>query len=139
MKFLDEPALQQQRLRFAPHHMDVEIVDGFDERLELQVPAKPPRWMEILAHALAQVARLADVDHRAEAVLHQVHARLVRQLAQFFADRLGRRHGRNMADGRRLDDREFTTQRVRCPVRGDGQPLARGLLAGFSSSDFTNR
>jgi hypothetical protein len=48
--------------------------------------------MEILVHAFAQVARLADVNDRAEPVLHQVDARFVRQDAQFFADGFSRRH-----------------------------------------------
>ena len=48
--------------------------------------------MEILADAFAQVARLADVNDRAEPVAHEIHARLVRQRADFFADGFGRRH-----------------------------------------------
>ena len=42
--------------------------------------------MEILADALAQIERLADVDDRAEAVLVQIHAGLVRDGAQLFAN-----------------------------------------------------
>ncbi len=41
MKFLDELAFEQQRLGFAANHVDVEIMDGLDERLEFQVPADP--------------------------------------------------------------------------------------------------
>jgi hypothetical protein len=37
--------------------------------------------VEILADALAQAAGLAHVDDRAEAVLHEVDARFVGQLA----------------------------------------------------------
>ena len=92
VEFLDQLAFEQQRLRLALHHVNVEIVDRLDQRVELQVPAHPPRRMKILAHALAQIARLADVDDRAEAVLVQIHARLVRDLAQLFADVIGHWH-----------------------------------------------
>ena len=50
--------------------------------------------MEILADALAQIARLADVNDRAEPVPHQIDARFVGERAQFFADGFSRRHGK---------------------------------------------
>ena len=55
------------RARF--HNVDVEIVDRLDEGIELQIPARAARRMEILAHAFAQIARFADVDDRAEPIL----------------------------------------------------------------------
>jgi len=57
---------EQECFRFALHPMHVEIMDGFDQRVEFQVPAQPARRMEILAHPLAQIARLAHVNDRAE-------------------------------------------------------------------------
>ncbi len=48
MKFLDELAFEQQRLGFAADDVDIEIVDGLDERLELEVPAQAARGLEIL-------------------------------------------------------------------------------------------
>ena len=78
VEFLDELAFQQQRLRLAPHDVEIEIEDGLDQGLELQVPAQPPGGLEILADALAQIPRLTHIDHRPEAVTHQVNARLVR-------------------------------------------------------------
>ena len=71
--------------------VEIEIVDGVDQRLELQVPAHAPRRLEILADPLAQVARLAHINHRPEAVPHQVNARLMRQVAQLLADVVRRR------------------------------------------------
>jgi hypothetical protein len=76
--------------------MNVKVVNGLDERVELQIPAQPPRGMKILAHALAEIARLPDVDDRAETILHKVHARPVRKLAEFVPDVFGRRHGVNV-------------------------------------------
>jgi hypothetical protein len=42
VEFLDELAFQQQRLRLAPHDVEIEIVNGIGQRLELQVPAQSP-------------------------------------------------------------------------------------------------
>ena len=53
--------------------------------------------MKILADALAQIARLAHVNDRAEAVLVQVHARLMRESAELFADVFGRGHYRKVS------------------------------------------
>ena len=82
----------RERLRLAADDVEIEIVNRLDQRVEFQVPAHAPRRMEILADAFAQVARLADVNDRAEPVPHQVDARLMRQRAEFFADGFGRRH-----------------------------------------------
>ena len=86
MKFLDEFAFEQQRLGLATHDMKIKIVDALDQRAEFEVPTHAPGRLKIMAHALAQVAGFADVDDRAEAVFHQIHARLVRQRADFFAN-----------------------------------------------------
>ena len=48
--------------------------------------------MEILAHPFAEVARLADVNDRAEPVLHQIHARFVWERIDFFTDGFGHSH-----------------------------------------------
>ena len=92
VELLDQLAFQQQRLGLAAHDVEVEVVDGVGQRLELQVPAHAPGGLEILAHPLAQVPRLADIDHRPEAVAHQVDARLVGQRAQLLADLVGYGH-----------------------------------------------
>ena len=49
----------------APDDVEIEIVNGVGQRLEFQVPAQAPRRRDILADALAQVARLGggDVAH----------------------------------------------------------------------------
>ena len=38
VKLLDQFAFEQQRLRLASHHMDIEIMNRLDQRLEFQVP-----------------------------------------------------------------------------------------------------
>ena len=96
----------RKRLRFAADDVEIEITNRLDERVEFQVPAHAPRRMEILADALAQIARLADINDRAEPVLHQIHARLVRQRADFFADGFGRRHN-GISTQRREDAKDF--------------------------------
>src|SRR6185369_13290489 len=105
-EFLDQLAFEQQRFRFAADEVNVEIVDRLDQRVEFQVPAQAPRRMKVLAHPLTQITRLADVNHRSEAVLHQVNARLVRQLAQLAADRVRHWHDRNFTQ-RRAGAKEF--------------------------------
>ena len=90
--FLDQLAFQQERLRFAAHGVGVEIVDGLDQGVEFQVPTHAARGMEISADAFAQIARLADVNDRAEAVLHQVNARLVRHFGKFLPNLFGGGH-----------------------------------------------
>ena len=99
MKLLDEFAFQQQSLRLAADDVKIEIVNGLDQCLELQVPAQPPRRLEILAHPLAQVARLAHVDNRPETVAHQVNARFVRHGTELFADVLGHLHSEKKLQG----------------------------------------
>ena len=69
--------------------MKIEIVDRLDEGFEFQVPAQTARGLEIMAHALAQIARFAHIDDRAEPVAHQVNARFVRQDAQLLANVIG--------------------------------------------------
>ncbi len=89
MELLDELAFEQQGFRLAADDVEIEVVDRLDQGLEFQVPAEPARGLKIMAHAFAQIAGLADVDHRAETVAHQVDARLVRQGAYLFADVFG--------------------------------------------------
>ena len=44
------------------------------------------RRHEIGRDALAQIARLADVDHAVESIAHEVNARLVRHLVHFLVE-----------------------------------------------------
>ena len=80
-------------------------MNGFDERLEFQIPALSARRMKILAHAFAEIAGFAHVNDRAEAILVQIHTRLVGQLAEFLADRLG--HGHKGKLGRQVPSSKF--------------------------------
>src|SRR5206468_3443013 len=69
VKFLDQLAFQQQGLRFVAHEMNIEVMDCVDQRGDFQVPGRAARRLEISRHALALVARLADIDDRAESIL----------------------------------------------------------------------
>jgi len=91
VKFLDELAFEQKRLRLALHHVHVRK-SRMASTSALNFRSQPIRrdgW-KILADALAQVAGLADVNDRAEPVAHEIHARLVRPFADFLADGFGR-------------------------------------------------
>ena len=92
VELLDELAFEQHGLGVGLHHVPVEVVDGLDEGVELEVPAHAPRSLKILGDAAAEVARLADVNHRAEAVLVQIHAGPVRHLRELAADVVGDGH-----------------------------------------------
>ena len=89
MEFLDEFALEQEGLRFAPDDMNIKVVDRFNQRLELQIPAETPRRLKIVAHPLAQISRFTHVDHRPKTITHQVDSGLVRERVQFLADIFG--------------------------------------------------
>ena len=80
--------------------MDIEITNCLDERVEFQVPAIAPAGLKILADALAQIQRLAHIDDRAEAVLVQIHAGLMRDGSQFFTDEITCRHRKNLPQRR---------------------------------------
>ena len=82
--FLDQPSLEQQRLRLGPHRVKLKIPDAVQQRPRLQVGIPEPGRQEIRAHPLPQVARLAHIDHPVQPVAHQVHARLVGQIMDFF-------------------------------------------------------
>ena len=88
VKLLDEPAFQEQSFRLAADDVEVKVVDRLGQGLELQVPAHAARRLEVVADALAQIARLADIDDRAETVAHQVDAGLVGQRGQLLANRI---------------------------------------------------
>ena len=86
LEFLDELALEQQRLGLAADDMTIHVVDGLHERVELGIPAHPPGRVEVLRHAASQVAGLSHVDDGAEAVLVEVHAGPVGDLGELVAD-----------------------------------------------------
>ena len=113
MKFLDEFAFEQQRLRLVADDVDIEIMDGLGEGLEFGVPAEAAGGLEILAHAPLQVARLPHVNDRAEAVLHQVDAGFVGQFLKFFSDEGWNRHGGNFAQRRENTKKNLRFIRVR--------------------------
>lgn len=118
MKFLDQLALKQQRFRFTADDMKIKIANRIHQRAEFQIPTELARRMKILADSLAQVARLADINHRSEAILVQVNARLMRQRSEFFTNEFGHRQKRistqsregakeNVVDFKRVGDCVF--------------------------------
>ena len=88
-EFLDEFAFQQKRFRLAPDQVKIEIANRLNQRVEFKVPPHPSGRMEILADAIAQIARLAHVNDRAKPVAHQIDARFMRQRANFFSKEIG--------------------------------------------------
>ena len=48
--------------------------------------------MKILTHAFSKITCLPNINNRSETVLHEVHARLVRQITDFAPDGFGGRH-----------------------------------------------
>ena len=78
----DQPPLQEDRLRLAPHHVGLQLRDALEKRPRLQVSHQAPRGVKILVHPPVQVPRLAHVNHPVEAVPEQIHPRPVRQIPQ---------------------------------------------------------
>src|ERR1700722_13468471 len=84
--------------------------------------------MKISTDSLAQIARFADVDDRAETVLHQIHARLMRQDSELLANLIvgGHDGGSRFPPFRVLD--ESVTQHVADRhLRIFDPPIMRGV------------
>ena len=83
---LDERALEHQRLKLARRDDDVKVVNLADHPARLR--RVRGRILEILAHAVLELFRLADIDDLAGLILHQIHARFQgkrqRLVFQFF-------------------------------------------------------
>ncbi len=97
---LDERVLQQQGLLFVGRDDRGDVSnDPFQEGHEQAAVAR--RGLEVLAHARAQIARLADVDRLAAPILHEIHAGFGRQAVQDLGDRLPSRLDLGFAHQRR--------------------------------------
>src|SRR3954470_14614272 len=48
MEFLDEFTFQQQRFRLTPNYMHIQVMNGFDQRLELGIPPHAPGGLKVL-------------------------------------------------------------------------------------------
>jgi hypothetical protein len=92
VKFLDQAAFEQQRFRFVFYYMNIKVVNRVHQRVQLQIPTHAARRMEVLGDAFAEIARFADVNDGAKAILHQIDAGFVRQLAELVSDVIGRWH-----------------------------------------------
>ena len=83
---LDERAFEHQRLELRGRADRLEMVDERDHAARLRIVGG--RILKVLADAVLQFFRLADVDDRIARVLHQIDAGLIRQrqrgLFQFF-------------------------------------------------------
>jgi hypothetical protein len=100
LELLDQFAFEQEGLGLGLHDVPVEVVDGLDEGVELEVPAQAAGGLEVGADPFAQVAGLADVDDAAEAVLVQVDTRFVGCLGELVTNDLVDRHGGGVTDDR---------------------------------------
>ena len=98
----DQFAFEQNRFGLIPDEVHIEIVNGIDQRPELQVPAHLSRRMKILGDAPAQIPGFADINHRAKPIFHQVNAGFMGQLTQFLANMFARRHSHTMPEQRRF-------------------------------------
>ena len=81
---LDEVALEDQRLDLRVRHDDFKIRDVRDHCLDLRRVVLVV--LEVLAHAVLEDDRLADVDDATRRVLHDVDAGAVRQQLEFLCD-----------------------------------------------------
>ena len=82
-EFLDEAAFEEQRFGLAAGEVPLKIPDRVEQGAGLDVGAHSAARHEILAHAFAEIARFAHVDHAVETVAHEIDARLVRDIAEF--------------------------------------------------------
>ena len=71
MKFFDELAFEQKSFGFGTHQVEIKIMNSFHQRLEFEVPTHSSRQLKILVHSFAR-SGFADINHRPEAVAHQV-------------------------------------------------------------------
>src|SRR5262245_39153382 len=72
LQLLDQVRLDEQRLQFRAEHPRLDLTHTLQQPIHLACIAK---WLTIVGRqALAQVLRLADVDHLAGLVFHQVDA-----------------------------------------------------------------
>ena len=81
----DQIAFQDERFQIGGTEQDVKIRDVRDHRAHLD--RVPPGFLKILAYAVFQVDRLADIDHRPGRVLHKIAAGTERQVFQFDRNR----------------------------------------------------
>jgi hypothetical protein len=96
LMLLDQRVLEQQRLFLVRGDDRLDVGhDPVEQRHEVAVVAR--RRLEVLPHAVAQHAGLADVDRLAAAVLHDVDARRRRQPLEDLRDGLPRRRDRVVA------------------------------------------
>ena len=88
LPLLDEIVLEREGFFFVVDTDEFEVARLADERAGLGI--YEPVFIEVAAHAGAQILGLAHIDHRAVSVLVQVHAGQGWQLGHFFAE-LGKR------------------------------------------------
>ena len=79
---LDQVIFKNQCLQLGVCHYIFEISDPADHVLDLGTPAQ--FFYEILVHASLQIHCLTDIQDRVRPVVHDIHARSVRQFFQFF-------------------------------------------------------
>ena len=98
---LDQRVLQQQRFFLVRRDDGFDVGDDPLQQRD-EVAAVAGGGLEVLADAVAQHRRLADVDHLPARVLHDVDARLDRQAVQDLGQRLPWRRDLGVAQAQRL-------------------------------------
>ena len=96
--------------------------------------------MEVLADPLAQRTGLAHIDHRAKPVTHQVHTRLVRELADLAANAIVDRHDVHASKDSAEAVQEFRTlgrsQSNGLPLAGDYVRFTRTAISAATPVEF---
>jgi hypothetical protein len=82
LEALDQVALEEERLADGIRHRVLEVLDSIDHGSDQVLLEAGGFLLPVAAHAVAQALRLADVQHAAACVLHQVHAGPVGQLLE---------------------------------------------------------
>lgn len=96
--------------------------------------------MEVLADPLAQRTGLAHIDHRTKPVTHQVHPRLVRELADLAANAIVDRHDVHASKDSAEAVQEFRTlgqaQSNGLPLAGDYVRFTRSAISAATPVEF---
>jgi hypothetical protein len=80
--FLDQPVFRDQRFRLTPHHDKLKIGDALDQPTQFWISLVQGAGLKIIAHAVAQGCRLADVNDFPILIPHKINPRLVGEGSQ---------------------------------------------------------
>ena len=83
-EFLDEASLEKHGFGIAADDVVFEVPHAIDQGACFQVCREFARGHEVAAHTLAEVLRFANIDDMVQPVAHDIHAGLVRHVAENF-------------------------------------------------------